>query len=168
MSSNAISASYALSASYSLSSSFALSAASATTSSHTVFAISASQSQIAVTASYSNNFTVANQLTIDATLTDYAVVASSVIGSNNIFNQPTGSYTSAFFKYTITSGSSTRAGEIVAAWNAGSTQYYDNSTVDIGDTSAVSSAVSIVTGNVQFNVQTNTSGWRIKSLATFI
>lgn len=122
----------------------------------------------AVSASYSNNFTVANQLTIDATLTDYATVASSTLGSNNVFTQATGSYTSAFFKYTVASGSNTRAGEVVAAWNAGTSQFYDNSTLDIGNTLPVTSSVSIVAGNLQFNIQTNTPGWRIKSLATYI
>jgi len=122
----------------------------------------------AATASYSNNFTVANQLIIDSTLTDYTTVASSIVGSNNLFTQATGSYTSAFFKYTATTGSNSRAGEVVAVWNGTTVQYYDNSTVDIGNTTAVTSSVSIVGGDVQFNMQTNTSGWRIKSLATFM
>jgi hypothetical protein len=85
-----------------------------------------------------------------------------------VFSQPTASYTSAFFKYTISNGSNTRAGEVVGAWNGTSVQFYDNSTVDIGNTSAVTSSVSLSGGNVQFNVQTATSGWRIKSLATYM
>jgi hypothetical protein len=132
------------------------------------WANNAVSSSYAATASYSNNFTVANQLTIDSTLTDYALVASSVVGSNNVFTQTTGSYTSAFFKYAISSGSNSRAGEVVAVWNGTSAQYYDNSTVDVGNTTVVTSSVSIVGSNVQFDVQTNTSGWRIKSLVTFM
>ena len=116
----------------------------------------------------SGSLTATTTFILDATLIDYATVASSVVGSNNLFTQATGSYTSAFFKYTVSSGSNTRAGEVVAAWNGASAQFYDNSTLDIGSTTAVTSSVSIVTGNVQFNIQTNTSGWRIKSLATFI
>jgi hypothetical protein len=165
---NAVSSSFATTASYILnavSASFATSASQAQNAVSASFATSAS---FTATSSYSNNFTVANQLIIDATLTDYATVASSIVGSNNMFTQATGSYTSAFFKYTVSSGSNTRAGEVVGAWNGSTVQYYDNSTVDVGNTTAVTSSVSIVSGNVQFNVQTNTSGWRIKSLATFI
>ena len=114
------------------------------------------------------SLTATTTFTLDATLTDYATVASSVVGSNNLFTQATSSYTSAFFKYTVSSGSNTRAGEVVAAWNGTSTQYYDNSTVDIGNTSVVTSSVSIVGTDIQFNIQTNSSGWKIKSLATFI
>jgi hypothetical protein len=149
-------------------------ASNATTASYVLnavsssFASTASFTQTAATASYSTNFTVANQLTIDATLTDYATVASSVVGSNNLFTQATGSYTSAFFKYTVSSGSNSRAGEVVGVWNGASVQYYDNSTVDVGNTTVVTSSVSVVGGDVQFNVQTNSSGWRIKSLATFM
>jgi hypothetical protein len=46
--------------------------------------------------------------------------------------------------------------------------FTDFSTVDFGNTSPVTASVSIVTGQVQFNMQTNTSGWTIKSMATFI
>jgi hypothetical protein len=85
-----------------------------------------------------------------------------------VFTQNTGSYTSAFFKYTVSNSGNTRAGEVVAAWNGTSTTFTDFSTVDLGDTTAVTASISIVSGQVQFNVQTNSSGWRIKSLATFM
>jgi hypothetical protein len=122
----------------------------------------------AATASYATNLTVASTLTLDATLTDYASVASSIVGSNNLFTQNTGSYTSAFFKYTARNGSNTRAGEVISAWNGITTTFTDFSTVDIGDTSAVTASISIVSGQAQFNVQTNSSGWSIKSIGTFM
>jgi hypothetical protein len=128
-------------------------------------AISASY---AATASYATNFTIGSTLILDATLTDYASVAASSVGSNNLFSQNTSSYTSAFFKYTCASASNARSGEVVAVWNGATVQFTDFSTVDVGITTAVTSSVSIVTGQVQFNVQTNTSGWAIKSMATFI
>jgi hypothetical protein len=149
----------AISASYALSSSFASTANSAS------YALTATT---AATASYATNLTVASTLTLDATLTDYATVASSIVGSNNLFTQNTSSYTSAFFKYTAANGSNTRAGEVIAAWNGTTTTYTDFSTVDIGDTSPVTASISIVTGQVQFNIQTNSSGWRLKSLSTFM
>jgi len=122
----------------------------------------------AATASYATNFTIGSSLIIDQTLTDYASVAASSVGSNNLFSQNTGSYTSAFFKYTCASGSSARAGEVVAVWNGTTAQFYDNSTVDVGNTTAVTSSAVIVTGQIQFNMQTNSSGWAIKSIATFM
>jgi hypothetical protein len=137
----------------------------AATASYVLNAVSASN---AATASYSQNLVVGSTLTIDQTLTDYATVVSSIAGSNNVFTRATGSYTSAFFKYTVSNSGNTRAGEVVAAWNGTSTTFTDFSTVDLGDTTAVTASISIVSGQVQFNVQTNSSGWRIKSLATFM
>jgi hypothetical protein len=141
------------------------------------FAVSASwapagtpiSASYAATASFSRDFTVGNTLVIDATLTDYASIAASSVGSNNLFSQNTGSYTSAFFKYTCASASfAARSGEVVAVWNGTSAQFTDFSTVDIGNTTPVTASVAIVSGQVQFNMQTNTSGWAIKSMATFI
>jgi hypothetical protein len=111
---------------------------------------------------------VTTTFTLDATLTDYASVASSIAGANNLFTQATGSYTSAFFKYTVTNSTNARSGEVMAIWNGGSVQFTDNSTLDIGSTTAVTASVSIVGSDVQFNIQTNTSGWSLKSLATFM
>ena len=56
----------------------------------------------------------------------------------------------------------------MAVWNAGSVQYTDNSTVDIGSTTAVTASVAAVTGDIQFNIQTNTGGWAIRSTVTYL
>ena len=122
----------------------------------------------ATTASYALTASHANTLTLDRALLDYAQVNSSVVGSNNLYTQATGSYTAAFFKYTCASGSNARAGEVSAVWNGGTVEFNDVSTADIGSTSPVTSSVVLVGTDVQFNFQTNTSGWRIKSTATFI
>jgi hypothetical protein len=140
----------------------------AVSASHATFAVNAGSATTSQTSSFSTNFTVANTLILDQTLTDYATVASSIAGSNNLFTQATGSYTSVFIKYTATNGSNTRAGEVIAAWNGANTTFTDFSTVDLGTTNAVTASVSIVTAQVQFNIQTNTSGWRLKAMATFI
>ena len=122
----------------------------------------------ALTASYATNFTIAGTLIFDQTLTDYYTVASSGVGANNLFTQATGSYTSAFFKYTVSSGSNARTGEVMTVWNGGTTTYTDTSTTDIGDTSAVTCSTAIVSSNIQFNIYTGTSGWKLKSLATYM
>jgi hypothetical protein len=117
---------------------------------------------------YATTFTVASTLTLDATLTDYHTVASSTVGSNNLFTQATGSYTSAFFKYTVSNGANARAGEVMTVWNGTTTTYTDTSTTDIGTTSAVTCSAAVVGSDIQFNIATGTSGWKLKSLATFI
>ena len=68
----------------------------------------------------------------------------------------------------MTSGSNSRSGEVIAVWNGGTAEYTDFSTVDIGNTSPVTASATIVTSQIQFNMQTNTGGWRIKTLATFM
>jgi len=122
----------------------------------------------ASTSSYASNFKIESTLDFAGTLTDYATVNSSVAGSNNLFTQATGSYTSAFFKYTVSNGGNSRAGEIMAVWNGATVQFADTSTSDIGSTTPVTASVAIVSSDVQFNIQTNTSGWKIKSIGTFI
>jgi len=131
-------------------------------------ATTASYAVTSTTSSYGNNFIVGNTLTIDQTLTDYHIVPSSAAGSNNMFNRATGSYSSAFFKYTVANGANARSGEIMAVFAGGAIQFTDNSTLDIGDTSDVTAAVAIAGSSVQFNINTATSGWKLKSLATFI
>ena len=168
----ATSASYALtatSASYANNATSASYAANATTASYALTATSASYASTSTSGSYAATASVSSTtFGIGATIQTYGSVASSVTGSNNIFTQNTGSYTSAFFKYTATSGSNTRAGEVISVWNGATTSFTDFSTVDIGSTNNVTASISIVTGQVQFNVQTNSSGWAIKSIATFM
>jgi hypothetical protein len=122
------------------------------------------------TASYSNNFIIGSTLTLDATLTDFSAISPSTgPGINNLFTKNTGSFTSAFGKYTIFSGSNSRAGEFITSWNGTTTSYYDNSTVDIGNTSAITFASVIVSGEIEINTGASTpSGWQVKMLVTFM
>ena len=119
-------------------------------------------SSYAFTASYSDEFHIGQ------TQTQYATVTSSINGSNIIFTQATGSYSSAFFKYTVASASNARSGEIMSVWNGSTVTFTDNSTTDIGTTTAVTSSVAISASNAQLTMQTNTADWRIKSIATFM
>ena len=123
------------------------------------FATSAS---FAATSSYSDQFNIGE------TQTRYATVASSISGSNIVFTQSTGSYTSAFFKYTVGKTTNARSGEIMAVWNGSTVAFTDNSTTDIGSTTPVTASVVISGANIRLNVQTNTSGWKVKSIATFM
>ena len=130
------------------------------------YALSASYAQ---SASYADNLVVNGTFTFDATLTDYASVGSSIVGSNNLFTRATSSYTSVFVNYTAAKGTSARSGQLVAVWNNGATQFTDNSTLDVGgDTGYVTMSAAIVTNQIQVNAQTNSSGWVIKSMATYM
>ena len=163
---NAQTASYVLNA---VSSSYAFNSTSASYALNTTSASYALDSTNAVNATSGSDFVITNTLSLKNTLSDTATIASSVVGSNNVFTRAIGSYTAAFFKYTISNGSNARSGEVMAVWNGTSVQYTDFSTLDIGSTrSIVTASVALVGTDVQFNMQTNTSGWLIKSLVTFI
>jgi hypothetical protein len=57
----------------------------------------------------------------------------------------------------------------MVVWNNGTAQFTDNSTLDVGgDTGYVTMSAAIVTNQVQVNAQTNSSGWVIKSMATYM
>ena len=171
-----------------LTASYAVSASQAITASYVLASnvVGLNLSQIAsgsVTASVdpttgfkvNSNATVSGSLTITGssysfnnTLNTYFITSSAPSGSNVIFSQPTGSYTSAFFKYTISSGSNARAGEVISVWNSTTSSYTDYTTTDIGNTSTVTSLVSISGNNVVYTVSSSNGGWTIKSLVVYI
>lgn len=122
----------------------------------------------AATSSYATNFTVANNLTIDGTLIVPSSVTSTIVGTNNLYQQVTGSYTSAHGSYTVHKNSSSRAGEFITSWYDGITSYTDYSTVDIGNTSDITFQSLIVTGQIQINAVAASSGWTVKMLVTYI
>jgi hypothetical protein len=124
--------------------------------------------QNAINAQSGSNFVVTNTLVIDEALIDFAKVNSTIVGSNNLFQQATGSRTSAHGKYTLYKGTDARAGEFVTVWNGTSTEYYDNSTKDIGNTTDITFQSSIVTGQIQINAVAATSGWTVKMITTYL
>ena len=154
---NSTSASYTLSSSYAVTSSYALVA-------DTLLGSVTS----AATASYSSNFIIGSTLTLDSTLSDVATVSSTIVGSNNLFTQATGSYRSAIGSYTLYNGANARAGQFMTVWNGTTVNYTDVSTTDIGNTSDIVFASSIVTSNLQINAIAATSGWTLKMLVTYL
>jgi hypothetical protein len=173
----AVSSSRASSSSYALTASFALNAGGATVNTGSLVTTASfnsytgsTTSQFAGTASFaqsSSNFVIANTLRLDNTLTDYKTSTSTTSETLNLFQQATGSYTSAFVKYSILNGTNARAGEFVTVWNGTTVVNYDNSTTDIGNTAAVTFNSSIVSSQIQINAVVS-AGWTVKALATFI
>ena len=157
----AVSASYAVN---STTASYSVNTSNATTASYALVATSASY---ASTSSYASS-TATVGYTIGGSTVFYNTVSSPGNVNQNIFTNSTGSFTSAFFNYTVYSGTNARTGQVMTVWNGSTVNYTDNSTVDIGSTLAVTASVSIVSGQIQFNVQVPTGTWIIKSTATYL
>ena len=120
----------------------------------------------AVTASYAVKFA------IDETLTDFAKASVTDVGTWNLFQQVTGSWTSAHGRYTVYKAGNSRAGEFVTSWNGTTVSYYDNATVDIGNTSDITLQSLIsnfpIIGEIQINAIAASSGWTVKMLVTYL
>jgi hypothetical protein len=133
------------------------------------WAHSSSYATNAINAQSSSNFTVTNTLKIDDTAINVQSALSTVVGSNNIYNTPTGSYTAFFGKYTIYKNTNARAGEFMAVWNdALPVVYTDTSTTDIGNTADITLTATLVGSDIQVNANALSSGWTVKMLGTFI
>ena len=133
------------------------------------WAVSSSNAVNAINAQSSSNFTVTNTLKIDDTAINVQSALSTVVGSNNIYNTPTSSYTTFFGKYTIYKNTNARAGEFMAVWNdALPVVYTDTSTTDIGNTSDITLTATLVGSDIQVNADALSSGWTVKMLGTFI
>ena len=126
----------------------------------------------------SNTFIGDQTITGSLSLTNSLIVSSSQItnknviglssGTQTISTTPTASYTSAFYNYTVLSGSNARTGQIMVVWNGSSLAYTDNSTTDIGTTGNVALTASLSTGNVVLSTVLPTNGWTIKSLINLL
>lgn len=111
---------------------------------------------------------VAGTVMISSSL--YINQASSSLnsGSINLFTYSTGSYTSTFYNYIITSGSNSRAGQLMTVWNGSEIRYTDTSTTDIGDTSLISFTASLSSSNVIISSTFPTAGWSVKTLINLL
>jgi hypothetical protein len=92
---------------------------------------------------------------------------TSTNGTNVVSSDATGSYTAAFYNYTISKGSNARSGQISSVWNGSSIVYNETSTVDIGSTNGAYFTVSLGSGNVQLNF-TSDGGWAFKTSTTLL
>jgi hypothetical protein len=146
-----------LSSSYSLSSSYALSASYAVMSTNlsggTVDSLNITSSGPII---YNN-----------AVLMSFS---SSVTPSTSeiIVQELTGSYNSAFYDYSIISGSNARAGHIIAIWSGSTINYTEYGTTDIGTTNQVTMSVILNSGYVKLIADTTTTNWNIKSAVRYI
>jgi len=164
----------AISASYSLTASFVPGAVyDNQTSSLTVLS-----SSFASTASFVNNLnqqvTISGSLSITGSIFLSSSLHATLGGvaqsgvNTSIIIIPTQSYSAAFFEYTINSGSNARAGNIAAVFKGNDLKTYDNSTLDIGDTSTVDVYVGQGGGNIDFIVFPSAGNWNVKAIYRLI
>ena len=112
---------------------------------------------------FSDNTTLIGNY-LDPMLITTAKVTQTNSGSFTVYSLPTASYDTAFFEYSIKSGSNARAGTIMAIQSGTSVNFTETTTTDFGNTSAVSFTV-IVTGSNMALTGSSTSGaWTIKSI----
>lgn len=88
-------------------------------------------------------------------------------GTAIVYSNATGSYTSAFYNYTIASASNARAGQIMSVWSGGSIRYTEVTTTDIGNTDTASFAVTLSGANVRLSF-TAPGVWTVKSIANLL
>jgi hypothetical protein len=85
-------------------------------------------------------------------------------GSFTVYSFPTASYDTAFFEYSVKSGSNARAGTIMAIQSGTSVNFTETTTTDFGNTTPVSFTV-VVTGSNMALTGSSTSGvWTIKTI----
>jgi hypothetical protein len=153
--SSAISASQAQTASYilnAISSSYAFTASSA---------ISSSFSTTSLTASYANSG-------FDIGIAEFQTTSSITIAGTTIVSSiNTGSFTSAFYNYTIASGSNARSGQVMSVWNGTTIRYTEVTTTDIGNTATASFAATLSGPTVRLSF-TAPGVWTVKSIANLL
>ena len=85
-------------------------------------------------------------------------------GSFVVYSLPTASYDTAFFDYSIKSGSNARAGQIMAIQSGSSVNFTETTTTDFGSTSAVSFTVLVSGSNMVLTGSASTGSWTIKTI----
>jgi hypothetical protein len=153
--------SYAVTASYALQT---LSASYSTQTTSASYSISTSYASYSSTSSYFNG----NIINISSSAIINQNTSSLTSGGFTISSNPTGSYTSAFYKYNIISGSNARAGEFIVFWNNNTLQSTDYSAIDVGNTQNIVFTSSISGGNINLLTSLPTAGWIIKTLINLL
>jgi len=85
-------------------------------------------------------------------------------GSFVVYSLPTSSYDTAFYDYSIRSGSNARAGQIMAIQSGSSVNFTETTTTDFGDTTAVSFTVIVSGSNMVLTGSATTGSWTTKCI----
>jgi len=109
-----------------------------------------------------NTVLVGNYL--DPMLITTAKVTQTNSGSFVMYSLPTASYDTAFFEYSVRSGSNARAGTIMAIQSGSAVNFTETTTTDFGTTSAVSFAVVVTGSNMALTGSSTSGAWTIKTI----
>jgi hypothetical protein len=85
-------------------------------------------------------------------------------GSFIVYSLPTASYDTAFFEYSIRSGSNARAGTIMAIQSGSAVNFTETTTTDFGSTSAVSFTVIVTGSNMALTGSSTLGSWTTKCI----
>jgi len=85
-------------------------------------------------------------------------------GTNNIYSIPMSAYTGAFTEYTLLSSTSARSGYMMGVFSGSSVQFNETTTLDIGNTSAITMSYIVSGNNAILTASATTSGFTIKSI----
>jgi hypothetical protein len=112
---------------------------------------------------FSDNTTLIGNY-LDPMLITTAKVTQTTSGSFVMYSLPTASYDTAFFEYSVRSGSNARAGTIMAIQSGSAVNFTETTTTDFGNTSAISFTV-LITGSAMALTGSSTTGsWTIKTI----
>ena len=100
----------------------------------------------------------------DPMLITTAKVVQTNSGSFTVYSLPTASYDTAFFEYSIRSGSNARAGTIMAMQLGSAVNFTETTTTDFGNTSTVSFTVIVSGSNMALTGSSTTGSWTTKCI----
>jgi hypothetical protein len=109
---------------------------------------------------------VTGSVRISGSQYSYETEVSSA-GVDVVSSKVTGSYTAAFFNYTISKDGNARSGQIASVWNGSSVVYNETSTVDIGSTGGANFIVGLNGGSVELKLDSD-GGWKFKTTTTLL
>jgi hypothetical protein len=112
---------------------------------------------------FSDNTTLIGNY-LDPMLITTAKVTQTNSGSFVMYLLPTASYDTAFFEYSVRSGSNARAGTIMAIQSGSAVNFTETTTTDFGSTSAISFVVVVTGSNMAITGSSTTGSWTIKTI----
>ncbi len=95
-------------------------------------------------------------------------LVTTASGQFTLYTLPTASYDTAFFEYSIKSGSNARAGSIMAIQSGTSVNFTETTTTDFGSTAGFNFTVQVAGANMILTGSATTSGWTIKTIVRSI
>jgi hypothetical protein len=93
-----------------------------------------------------------------------AIITQTNSGSFTVYSFPTASYDTAFFEYSVKSGSNARAGTIMAIQSGTSVNFTETTTTDFGNTTPVSFTVVVTGSNMALTGSSTSGAWTIKTI----